>query len=94
VYESSANSDEKGCNPRSLTFTWMKFTAVLYPEDEGGFSVRCLEICGAISQGDTRQEALANIKEAIGLILEVRWEELCAESPRYEIHQVDVADFV
>jgi len=70
----------------------MKFTAVLYPEDAGGFSVRCLEIPGAISQGETREEALANIKEAIGLILEDRREELRAETSRNEIHYVNVDD--
>ncbi len=68
----------------------MKFTAVFYPEDAGGFSVRCVEIPGAISQGESREEALTNVKEAIGLILDVRRDELHTESPRHEIHLVEV----
>jgi predicted RNase H-like HicB family nuclease len=50
----------------------MKFTVVLDPQPEGGFTVQCLEIPGAISQGETEAEALANIQDAIALILEAR----------------------
>ncbi|NOR48517.1 MAG: type II toxin-antitoxin system HicB family antitoxin [Methanosarcinaceae archaeon] len=52
----------------------MKYTAILEKE-EGGYSVQCLELPGAISQGETKEDALANIKEAIGLVLEVINEE-------------------
>ncbi len=45
-------------------------TARLRPEEEGGCSVQCLELPQAISQGETRNEALANIKEAIELVLD------------------------
>ena len=40
-------------------------------QDGGGYSVQCVELPGAISQGETREEALKNIKEAIELVLEV-----------------------
>ncbi|QPN71731.1 type II toxin-antitoxin system HicB family antitoxin [Synechococcus sp. CBW1108] len=40
-----------------------------------GWSVSCLDLPGCHSQGDTRDEALANIREAIGLWLEVDAEE-------------------
>lgn len=53
----------------------MKYTVILEEEEEGGYSVQCLELPGAISQGDTKEDALANIKEAIGLVLEVINEE-------------------
>lgn len=46
------------------------FTVVLKPEKEGGYSVRCIELPAAISQGETEEEALANIREAILLVLE------------------------
>jgi predicted RNase H-like HicB family nuclease len=36
----------------------------LCPEEEGGFSVFALNLPGAISQGDTEEEALSNIREA------------------------------
>jgi predicted RNase H-like HicB family nuclease len=54
----------------------MKYTVVLEPQDEGGFTARCLELPGAITQGETRREAIENIKEAIGLILEVLREDM------------------
>ena len=44
-------------------------------ETEEGWSVSCLDLPGCHSQGDTRDKALANIREAIGLWLEVEAEE-------------------
>lgn len=44
-------------------------------ETDEGWSVSCLDLPGCHSQGDTRDEALANIREAIGLWLEVEAEE-------------------
>jgi|GEM_PF-1612658 len=41
-------------------------------EEDGWYVVQCVELPGAISQGRTREEALANIKEAIELLLEHR----------------------
>ena len=41
-------------------------------EDEGGYSVLALNLPGAASQGETKEEALANIRDAaIGCIEEV-----------------------
>ncbi len=48
-----------------------KFTVVLEPADEGGFVVKCLELPVA-TQGETKEEALRNIKEAIEGYLEVK----------------------
>ena len=72
----------------------MKYTVVLEPQDEGGFTVQCVEIPGAISQGETREEALANIKEAVELVLEVQREELQKKTStlRREISKIEVAD--
>ena len=44
-------------------------------ETEEGWSVSCLDLPGCHSQGHTRDEALQNIREAIGLWLEVEAEE-------------------
>jgi len=41
------------------------FHVVLEPESEGGFSVYVPSLPGCASQGDTKEEALANIREAI-----------------------------
>ena len=48
-----------------------RFTVVLEPAEEGGFVVKCLELPVA-TQGETRDEALKNIKEAIEGYLEVK----------------------
>ena len=48
-----------------------KFTVLLEPAKEGGFVVKCFELPVA-SQGETKQEALSNIKEAIEGYLEVK----------------------
>ncbi|ABE52352.1 type II toxin-antitoxin system HicB family antitoxin [Methanococcoides burtonii] len=53
----------------------MKYTIALEAAEEGGFTARCLELPAAISEGDTREEALENIKEAIELVLEVTQEQ-------------------
>jgi len=53
----------------------MKFTVILAPEAESGYSVICPAIPGCVSQGDSLEEALANIREAILLCLEVRKDE-------------------
>ncbi len=69
----------------------MKYTFILVPQDEGGYTVRCLELPGAISQGETKEEALANIKEAIELVLEVLCQELALRS-NVEVLKVELAD--
>jgi predicted RNase H-like HicB family nuclease len=48
----------------------MKLQVVLEPSDEGGYTVYAPALPGCISEGDTLEEALANIKEAIELYLE------------------------
>ncbi|MGA2496983.1 MAG: type II toxin-antitoxin system HicB family antitoxin [Tepidisphaeraceae bacterium] len=47
----------------------MKLSVVLEQSDEGGFTVYVPASPGCISEGDTRDEALANIREAIELYL-------------------------
>jgi len=50
-----------------------RFTVLLEPAEEGGFIVKCLELPVA-SQGESREEAINNIKEAIEGYLEVKAE--------------------
>ncbi|WP_024334170.1 type II toxin-antitoxin system HicB family antitoxin [Desulfotignum balticum] len=48
----------------------MKLKVVLEPSEEGGFTAYVPSLPGCISEGDSRQEALENIREAIDLYLE------------------------
>lgn len=48
----------------------MRFKVVLEPSEDGGFTIYVPALPGCISEGETEQEALENIKEAIELYLE------------------------
>lgn len=48
----------------------MRYTVLLEREADGGYVVSVPALPGCISQGDTRDEALANIREAIALYIE------------------------
>ena len=48
----------------------MKIKVVLEPSDEGGYTVYVPSLLGCISEGDSKQDALTNIREAIELYLE------------------------
>jgi predicted RNase H-like HicB family nuclease len=65
-----------------------KFTVILREEPEGGYSVQCVELPGAISQGENRKEALANIKEAIEGYLEAFPEEINQLKRKRELAEI------
>jgi predicted RNase H-like HicB family nuclease len=48
----------------------MKLKVVLEPSDEGGFTAFVPSLPGCISEGDSQEEAMANIQEAVSLYLE------------------------
>lgn len=48
----------------------MKLRVVLEPSSEGGFTALVPALPGCISEGDTREDALRNVREAIELYLE------------------------
>ena len=52
----------------------MKFQVTVDRDEDGVWIVECPSIPGCVSQGDTKEEALENVKEAISLCLEVRAE--------------------
>ncbi|MEM2930964.1 MAG: type II toxin-antitoxin system HicB family antitoxin [Thermoproteota archaeon] len=68
----------------------MRLTVILSEEDEGGYSVQCLELPGCISEGETREEALVNIREAIEGYLEAFPEELERLKQRKEMVEITV----
>jgi predicted RNase H-like HicB family nuclease len=48
----------------------MRYTVVLQRENDGGYVATVPALPGCVSQGDTREEALKNIEEAMELYLE------------------------
>ncbi|MDE3068950.1 MAG: type II toxin-antitoxin system HicB family antitoxin [Verrucomicrobiota bacterium] len=59
----------------------MKYPVILIKSDEG-FAVSCPALPGCWSQGKTEKDALANIREAIQLWLEVAEEDARREAER------------
>jgi antitoxin HicB len=52
----------------------MKFHVTLQ-EPQGGYIARCLELAGALTQGETEDETLANIKDAILPVIDMMREQ-------------------
>ncbi len=50
---------------RQLQNTKMKYRVVIEPDEDGVFVAECPALPGCVSQGKTRAEALANIKDAM-----------------------------
>jgi predicted RNase H-like HicB family nuclease len=72
----------------------MKYPVVLIQSDEG-YAVGCPAIPGCWSQGETREEALANIQDAIREVLEVKqeleWRQWADEGLKVETTSVELA---
>ena len=67
------------------------FHVVLEAEEEGGFSVYVPSLPGCASQGETQDEALANIQEAIeGYLLSLKDDGLPFPSDRAIFTEVKV----
>ena len=48
----------------------MRLRIVLEPSDEGGYTVHVPALPGCISEGESRDDAIVNIREAIELYLD------------------------
>jgi predicted RNase H-like HicB family nuclease len=44
---------------------------IIYPGEDGYWVAECPSLPGCISQGETKEEAISNIKEGIELYIEV-----------------------
>jgi predicted RNase H-like HicB family nuclease len=68
-------------------------TAILHSgdPDEGGFWATCLEVPGANGQGETKEECLQDLAEAVKLILELNEEEAMRDDPHAEKTSLAVA---
>ena len=51
-----------------------QFTITTFQDEDGAWIAECLSIPGCVSQGDTEQEAVSNLQDAIRECLEVREE--------------------
>ena len=58
---------------------------VLEPSDEGGYTVHVPSLPGCISEGDTLDEALANIQEAVELYLEPVEDDWIKENAQWQM---------
>ena len=69
------------------------FTAIVHHGEpgEGGFWATCLEVPGANGQGETKEECLANLKDAIKLLLETEREEVFRLDPHAETTELLLA---
>ena len=66
----------------------MKLMVTIDRDEDGVWVVECPSIPGCVSQGDTKDEALSNIREAIALCIEVRAEQglpLTVETQQVEV---------
>ena len=66
----------------------MKLMVTIDRDEDGVWVVECPSIPGCVSQGDTKDEALSNIREAIALCIEVRAEQglpLTVETRQVEV---------
>jgi antitoxin HicB len=66
-FQSQANV-ELGVDP--IGDPLMRFTVVLEREDDGGYVVSVPALPGCFTQGDIREEALTNVREAIEVYVE------------------------
>jgi predicted RNase H-like HicB family nuclease len=63
-----------------------QFTAIVHQGEpkEGGFWATCLEVPGANGQGETKDECLQNLGQAVQLLLETGREEAFRLDPQAE----------
>jgi predicted RNase H-like HicB family nuclease len=69
----------------------MQLPVVLRSGEDGWLVAECPVIPGCVSQGRTREEALANIREAIELCLESQKEEGWSLPATFEVVDVTIA---
>src|SRR5436309_15670320 len=55
---------------RQIVEDTMRYTVILEQEPDGGFVATVPALPGCVSQGDTRDEAIANIREAAELYID------------------------
>ena len=69
----------------------MQLRVMLEPSDDGGYTGIVPSLPGYISQGDTREDGLANIREAIQLYLKPVEDDLAAREGTDRAELVEIA---
>lgn len=69
----------------------MTVKVIIYPGENGYLIAECPALPGCVSQGKTRDEAIANIREAIEGWLEVQEERRASDADRPDVEVVELA---
>jgi predicted RNase H-like HicB family nuclease len=69
----------------------MQLRVMLEPSEDGGYTVTVPSLPGCISEGETREDALSNIREAIQLYLDPVEDDLAARIVDSQIELVEIA---
>lgn len=69
----------------------MNYSVVLEHNEEGSWTVTCPVLPGCISEGETKQEALAQIRDAISLYLRAVRKELVLLKKRHHAQIARIA---
>ncbi|MBN1945985.1 MAG: type II toxin-antitoxin system HicB family antitoxin [Bradymonadales bacterium] len=68
----------------------MILRVVVEPSEEGGYTVWVPALPGCISEGETKEESLHNIREAIELVLESIEDDFAVRHPDSEQIEITV----
>jgi len=68
----------------------IKYKVVLEPQEEGGFTAVVPNLPGCVSEGDTEEEAVANIRDAICCYLDACNCKIEKEHPEAKVVEVEV----
>lgn len=69
----------------------MKFKVILEEAEEGGYVVYVPTLPGCVSQGETKEEAIENIKEAIEVYLDIGDAQIEAEIKGKKAEVVEIS---
>ena len=68
----------------------MEIKVILEEQEEGGYTVYVPALAGCVSQGETKEEALKNIKEAVELYLEADDNEIIIYKDDVKIEKITI----
>ena len=68
----------------------MEIQVILEPQEEGGYTIYIPSLPGCISEGETEEEAIANIKEAMALWLEPDPNEILVFKENFETKKITI----